>query len=393
MRIHDSLNRRDWLRHATSVIAAGTFLRTSPLLLAETDDRPANRLIVRQEKPFNAEPALPDLLDNWLTPYGTFFQRSHGNVPHLAAKDHRLIIEGLVEKPLTFSLSELIEKFPARSVVATITCAGNRRSEFPPEPKISGVKWTGAAISNAEWEGVSLADLLKHVGLKAEAKHVWFDALDEITEGGKTFAFGASIPIDKALAGGKSPEALLAHRMNRAPLPKEHGGPLRGVVSGYIGARSVKWLGKITVSDQPSPNHYVADVYKLVTQTTEEQAKATTPIYQHALNSVTCRWALDQGRAAVKVTGFALPFGQADCLIRNVDVSLDDGKTWIAAKLTSPQRDFCWTFWEATLPAEAVGKTLLVKATDTRGEVQPREMPYNAKGYQYNAWHRVTLDV
>jgi hypothetical protein len=111
------------------------------------------------------------------------------------------------------------------------------------------------------------------------------------------------------------------------------------------------------------------------------------------LNSVACKWSLDDGKAALKVAGVALPFGQAECVIRNVDVSLDGGKTWTAARLTSPQKEFCWSFWEATLPANAVGKKLLVRATDTRGEAQPREFPYNYKGYQYNAWHQVTLDV
>jgi sulfite oxidase len=74
-----------------------------------------------------------------------------------------------------------------------------------------------------------------------------------------------------------------------------------------------------------------------------------------------------------------------------VEVSLDDGETWTAARLTSPQREFCWAFWEAELPGGSQGKTALVRAIDTCGAAQPRETPFNVKGYQYNGWHRVVL--
>lgn len=391
--MHTHLSRRECLRQIAGglTLAAGLSPLRARLWAA---DETAEKLLVRQEKPFNAEPALTDLLTNWQTPIGTFFQRSHGNVPDIDPNDYQLTIEGLVEKPRTFKLDALSKTFSRKSVTATITCAGNRRSEFPPEAKIGGVKWTGGAIGNAEWGGVPLAEVLKSVGIKPEARHVWFDGLDEITEGDKKFSFGASIPLEKAMTITDAGSAcLLAHQMNKSPLPREHGGPLRGIMPGYIGARSVKWLGKITLSDRPSPNHYVADVYKLGTLGTAEEAQVTSPIYQHMLNSVACKWSLDAGKASLKVAGVALPFGQAECLIRNVDVSLDGGKSWTAAKLTSPQREFCWSFWEATLPADSIGKKLLVRATDTRGESQPRETPYNYKGYQYNAWHQVTLDV
>lgn len=358
-----------------------------------SEEKSTGKLLVRQEKPFNAEPPLENLLDHWLTEYGTFFQRSHGNVPEIDADSFQLTVEGLVDQPLKLSLAELKAKFPQVTTTATITCAGNRREEFHSD-KITGVKWHGGAISTAEWTGVSLADVLKQAGIQAGAKHVWFEGLDEVPEGSHTIAFGGSIPLEKALAVTKAaPGALLAHTMNKQPLPREHGAPLRGVVPGYIGARSVKWLGKIVVSDQPSPNHFIADVYKIVTKGTEEERKTTPPIYEHALNSVICRWKLNNGKQRLQLSGFALPSGHADCLIQKVEVSTDDGQSWTTAKLTSPQREFCWSFWEADLPAHAVGKTALVKATDTRGETQPREMKFNLKGYQFNAWYGVTLNT
>lgn len=383
-------NRRAWLGQMAGGIAAAGWMFDHPNT-AWSDEKSSGKLIIRQEKPFNAEPPLPNLLDHWLTEYGTFFQRSHGNVPKIDAGGYQLTVEGMVDRPVKLSLGELKEKFPQVTTTATITCAGNRRSEFRSD-KITGVQWHAGAISTAEWSGVSLAEILKHAGVQAGAKHVWFEGLDDVPEGGQTIAFGGSIPLEKAITATKAtPGTLLAHTMNKQLLPTEHGAPLRGVVPGYIGARSVKWLGKIVVSDRPSPNHFIADVYKIVTKGTEDERKSTPPIYEHALNSVSCRWKLDDEKKRLQLSGFALASGHADCLIQKVEVSIDDGKSWMAAKLTSPQREFCWSFWEAVLPADAPGKTALVKATDSRGETQPREMQFNLKGYQYNAWHQIAL--
>jgi len=396
MQAHQSISRRVWLQQSAVGMTAALAMKPTSLLRGDEKaaDLQAGKLIVRQEKPFNAEPPLPALLDHWLTDNETFFHRSHGSVPAVDVENYRLTVEGLVDRPLSLSLAELKSMFPTVTATATITCAGNRRREFPPEKKIGGVQWDAGAIGNAEWGGVALAEVLKHAGVKPEAKHVWFDGLDEITEKDHTFSFGASIPLEKALSASRfTPGALLAHTMNRQPLPKDHGAPLRGIVPGYIGARSVKWLGKITISDRPSPNHYVADVYKLVTKGTPEEVEATSPIYTHALNSVSCRWKLDSTKTCLTVSGFALPSGQVDGLIQRVECSLDDGRTWTTARLISPQREFCWAFWDVTFPASAVGKSLLVKATDSHGEIQPREMPYNLKGYQYNGWHQVSLNV
>jgi sulfite oxidase len=151
----------------------------------------------------------------------------------------------------------------------------------------------------------------------------------------------------------------------------------------------VKWLGKIVVSDRPSPNHFIANVYKVVTEGTEAEKVSTPPIYEQALNSAICKWSLNQQK--LLVSGFALPSGHPEALIKQVEISVDDGKTWTSARLTSPQREFCWAFWEAELPVDAAGKTALVRAIDTHGDTQPREMKFNLKGYQFNAWHRVAL--
>ena len=194
----------------------------------------------------------------------------------------------MVEKPMTISLAELMARFPKASTTATLTCAGNRRSEFAAIKKVGGIQWHAGAIGNAEWQGIRLADVLKFVGVKADAKHVWFEGRDEVAEKGETFPFGGSIPLEKAQLTTPTGATLLATEMNGKPLTPSHGFPLRTIVPGFIGARSVKWLHKITVSDRPSPNHFVADVYKLVPEDNAELIAKTLPIYEFILNSVIC---------------------------------------------------------------------------------------------------------
>jgi len=176
-------------------------------------------------------------------------------------------------------------------------------------------------------------------------------------------------------------------------LPSEHGFPLRGVVPGYIGARSVKWLRKIVVSDRPSPNHYLAQAYKLIAEETPAALDAAAPLYDFAINSVICRpapeTAVQGGRLAVQ--GYALPTGAAGSKVQRVELSTDGGQTWTQAKTVSPVKDFCWILWSAEVQITASTERLIVRATDSAGETQPREMVWNAKGYQYNAWHQVRL--
>ncbi|WP_010584795.1 molybdopterin-dependent oxidoreductase [Schlesneria paludicola] len=350
-------------------------------------------LITRQITPFNAEPPLPKLIENWITPVNSFFVRSHGTVPSLDAKELTLTVDGLVERSLTFRLAELLERFPAATTTATITCAGNRRAEFAAIKKVGGVQWDAGAIGNAEWQGVRLVDVLKLAGIKSGARHVWFEGQDEVTEKDNKFPFGGSIPLEKALDESLTGASLLATRMNGKPLTPDHGFPLRTIVPGFIGARSVKWLNRITVADRPSPNHFVADVYKVVPEENAELIAKTTPIYEFMLNSAICVPAAGATVAghSLNVKGFALTNGTKGRKVQQIDVSADGGMTWKAAKVTSPVRDFCWVLWTADVPVTATTSSLLVRATDSSGEVQPEKCPWNYKGYQFNGWHKINV--
>ena len=384
--IHRRSFLRQWSAGAVGLMFVGGKL---PALFAADE----SRLLVHSKAPMNAEPLLPDLVRSWITPVESFFIRSHGNTPEINADSYRLSIEGLVETPLMLSLADL-GRFEQHTVTATLTCAGNRRSEHSRIKPVKGVQWREGAIGNAKWSGTRLSDLLKKAGLRDSAKHVWFEGLDTVEDGGKSFSFGGSIPLEKALLDRDGlPRAILATTMNDQPLSADHGFPVRSLVPGYIGARSVKWLSKIVVSDRPSPNHFVADVYKLVDEGSLLEVAENAPIYRMPLNSAICTptadAALKPGR--VEVVGYALPPGVPGVSIRKVEVSSDQGRTWIEAKLTSPAAEFCWQLWSAEISVTSATKELIARATDSRGEAQPETVRWNAKGYLFNAWHHVPV--
>ena len=383
------LNRREILKQGGLV---------APFLLAGNVSLSAQQtaMIVHGRVPHNSETRLDRLIESWITPNELFYVRSHAPVPTVDVDQFRLTIDGLVNKPLTISLRELRTGFSQRSFVATLTCAGNRRIEHSAVKKVSGVQWQAGAIGNAKWSGVTLSDLLKKAGLKEAAKHVWFEGVDQIKRSSGVIPFGASIPIEKAMSDeGTMPGALVATAMNGQPLPPDHGFPVRTVVPGFIGARSVKWLGKIIVSDQPSPNHYVATAYRLVKESTPENWAAASILYDVPLNAITClpeQGAMLKG-GRVAVSGFALAPASKGQTVRRVEISADGGKHWSDAAFTTPAVPFCWRLWTAKVALKQTTADLIVRATDSAGNVQPQSVPWNLKGYMFNAWHHTRVDV
>jgi sulfite oxidase len=385
------ISRRQMIFTSGGVVLAGGF--TKPMSAQQSSAE--KEIVFRTTEPRNGEPQLAKLVESWITPTKHFYVRSHAPNPVIAPAGFKLRVEGLVRKPLTLSLGELT-RFPARSTTATLTCAGNRRAEFNREGEVGGVQWEAGAIGNATWGGVSLADVLREAEVFENARHVWFEGLDEIEHGGGIIPFGGSIPMDKAMLGSDAvPGAMLVDRMNDAPLTPDHGFPLRAVVPGYIGARSVKWLGKVVVSDRPSPNHYVATAYKIVTKTDPIDWLESGPIYRYPINAAICtpapRARVQAG--TLEVTGYVLPTGRAGSRVSAVQVSANQGKSWVKAELTGAQQDFCWQLWKAQVPVVAETKRLIVKAVDSSGGFMPGRVPWNAKGYLQNAWYRLPIQV
>ncbi len=354
-------------------------------------------MVVHELAPPNAEPPLARLVDDWITPTEWFYVRSHAPTPEIDAASFRLTVDGIVDKPLTLSLEELQEQFTAVSRVATMTCAGNRRNEHSLIKPVKGVPWGAGAIGNAQWTGAPLRAVLERAGVQPGAKHVCFEGLDAVPRPDGVIPFGASIPLETAMAPASAGEPLLAWGMNGKPLTPDHGFPLRTVAPGYIGARSVKWVGRVTVTDRPSSNHFVATAYKTVTEDTADAWAAQSPIQTNVLNSVTCKLEIRLGRpqgvAVLHAAGYALPSGLPNTVVRSVEVSIDDGRTWSPAKISDETRPYCWARWKARLRVREgePPAALLVRATDSSGASQPRRVDWNLKGYLFNAWHRTPV--
>jgi sulfite oxidase len=272
-------------------------------------------------------------------------------------------------------------------VEATLQCAGNRRCGLTAFREIPNeVPWTNEAIGNAVWQGVSLAAVLELAGITdrdASGLHVWFTGADIVAGKGPGEAFGASIPLTKAMR----PEVILADTMNGAPLHVDHGAPLRVIVPGYIGARSVKWLREIRVEREPSTSHF-QDAYSLLA-TPGAEPKPLGALRINAAFALPSDASLAAGTRTVR--GWAMAGG--DATITRVDVSADGGSTWADAQFTSPNKPFVWQLWEAGVTLTGGECNLVCRAFDSSGATQPAEPAevWNVRGYMNNSWHRVRV--
>ena len=354
-----------------------------------------SQLIVHQEHPLNAEPPGDLLRQSFLTPQQHFYIRTHGSIPAVDPISYRLLITGLVQQKRELSLDELRSMAPAHTVTATLECAGNRRDEFMAVKPIPGeVPWRADVIGTANWRGVPLREVLQAAGVEEGAQYVAFTGLDEAQVEGQKVHFGSSIELEKAL----SPDVLLAYEMNNEPLAPEHGFPLRVLVPGYIGARSVKWLRAITLQVHASTNPYQARDYKLfppeITAQTADWSRGKT-IEELILNAVITTPQAGETVAVgpTRIQGYAITGEGAR--VERVELTVDGGKTWTTATIVERADPYAWCFWEVTVALSPGDCQLIVRAWDAAKQTQPEDVRqrWNFKGYMNNAWHRVHIHV
>ncbi|HEU0191068.1 MAG TPA: sulfite oxidase [Mycobacterium sp.] len=350
-------------------------------------------MVVHNPDPINAEPPASALAEHELTPSDAFYCRNHGAIPDIAGEQWRLEIGGMVANPLTLDYERLTTEFTAHRVASTLACAGNRRAEMLRIRPIPGKEpWERAAISTAVWRGARLSDVLRAAGVDPEdALHVAFTAPDVAYETSPAESYGSSIPLAKAM----SDEVLLAWEMNGTPLPRLHGGPVRVVVPGYIGARSVKWINGITVQPGPSQNYFQAVEYRLLPPDGTPARGAGTPLSTLDLN---CAMLTPEDGSTIRpgpvqIGGYAIA-EHCDRIAR-VEISLDHGVSWQQAELPPADNRWAWRLWSLTVEAQPGPLSVTARAWDDTGATQP-ESPaalWNPCGYANNAWARAELTV
>lgn len=349
-------------------------------------------LIVHQEEPFNAETGLAGLGEGSVTATDAFYVRGHGPVPELDPAAWRLHVHGAVERELVLSLPTLREALRERELAATLQCAGNRRANLMAIRDIPGeVAWGPGATGTAVWAGVALADVLALAGPLDEAAHVGFVGADLAAEAKPAQRFGGSIPLYKA----RRPEVLLAWSMNGEPLPVVHGAPVRVVVPGYIGARSVKWLERIEVRTEPWQGYFQNVVYRLLPEDAEPGPGAGMALGLVAVNSDVLSPVDGETVAAglVEVRGYA--FAGGDRYVARVDVSLDGGARWAQAELLEDLGRWAWRHWRIAVELPPGEHEIVVRAWDSSAATQPEDEAalWNPKGYVNNARPRVRVSV
>jgi DMSO/TMAO reductase YedYZ molybdopterin-dependent catalytic subunit len=289
---------------------------------------------------------------------------------------------------MELSLADL-RAMTATTRVVTMECAGNGRALLEPRP--ASQPWLVEAVGTGEWTGVALDSVLSLAGLRADAIEVLFTGADRGVEGGVEQAYQRSIPVDVAT----STDVLLAYELNGAPLPPQHGSPLRGVVAGWYGMTNVKWLSAITAIDTPFEGYQQTAAYRL-RQTEDDPGVPLSRMVPRSLivppgipDFFTRARTLRAGDC--ELTGRTWS-GTAS--IVTVEVSTDAGRTWQAAEVDAPPPMVGeWQGWRYAWPAEVGVHELCCRATDAAGNHQPLQAEWNRGGYINNAVHRVPVTV
>jgi sulfane dehydrogenase subunit SoxC len=324
-----------------------------------------------------------------VTPPGLHYVLTHFDIPAIDPADWALEVTGAVDCPLRLTLGDLQQRARASDQVL-LECAGNGRARLEPRPVSQ--PWLLEAVGAAEWSGTALAPLLQEAGLSSDAVDVVFTGADHGIERGVEQDYARGLPIAEALRSG----ALLAWEMNGAPLPPQHGAPLRLVVPGWYGMAQVKWLTRIEVRTERFTGYQNATAYRITTSA-DDPGEPVTRIRPRALLSPP-GWPDFMTRERFVPAGPVRLSGRAwsgRAPVTRVEVSTDGGARWTDAELApaDPAHPFSWRAWSAPWTAEPGPAELLVRATDEAGGTQPLAQQWNRQGMANNLVQRVPVTV
>ncbi len=334
------------------------------------------------------------------TPNEAFYVRWHlDEIPNnVDLATWRLSIEGSVERPLKFSMSDLPGKFKPVSVAAANQCSGNSRSKF--QPRVPGGQWGHGAMGNAKWTGVPLRELLDAARIKRDALFVQFQGLDKGKgpEGHGSHEFLKSLDLKNPVLD----DCIVAYAMNDEPLPMLNGFPVRLVVPGYFATYWMKGLSWIRVLDKPDENFWMKTGYRVPDtprgNTTPEEVKAgnlkTVPINRMPVRSfIVTPDGTTKLVAQLPLTVRGIAFSGYGS-INKMEISVDDEKSWTTADLGEEYGPYSFRTWSYSWTPLRPGRYVLAaRATDGKGNVQPDDGVWNPGGYLWNRIERQEVVV
>jgi DMSO/TMAO reductase YedYZ molybdopterin-dependent catalytic subunit len=321
-----------------------------------------------------------------LTPLGLHYLLIHYDIPAVDAQTWRLEVRG--ERALSLSLDDLRAR-PTAELAATMECAGNGRALFDPRPVSQ--PWLAEAVGTARWSGTPLRGVLEEARIPDATVDVVFRGLDvglEADEPPQPYA--RALRLEDALRD----EVLLAYEMNGAPLPPQHGFPLRLVVPGWYGMTNVKWLAQIELVAEPFAGFQNRRAY-LMRRSEEDEGTPVDRMQPRALmvppgvpDFFTRRRVVEAGPCVLEGRAWS---GLAP--VAAVEVSVDGGASWATAELRDDLGRWAWRGWTLPWSAEPGERILLCRARDDAGNEQPLAADWNVGGYANNGVQRVPVTV
>jgi len=320
------------------------------------------------------------MLDGIITPSGLHFERSHSGIPDIDPDQHRLVIHGLVKRPLVFTL-EMLSRYPMQSRIAFIECAGNGMLLNAPQPQQVGIAPLHGMIGCSEWTGVKLSTLLGEVGVEPSARWV-------IAEGADAAAMSRSIPLAKAMD-----DALVCLYQNGERVRPSNGYPVRLLVPGFEGNMNVKWLRRLKLTAGPAMTKDETSRYTILLK----DEKAWQFVFPMEVKSVITRPAPGitlKGAGFYEISGLAW---SGNGSIRQVEVSADGGRSWAPAALQGPILRQAPVRFRAAWQWNGGPAVLQSRATDDTGMVQPTRAQFAAErglrgAFHYNAVASWSID-
>jgi len=366
-------------------------------------------LIVHTKRPFNAEPSNLALQEMY-TPKGQHYRRTHAPVPLVDNEKYRLSLQIEQDDKVRMEIKSIsladIKRTIQKQISVTMMCTGNRRGEYNAYGSTMGLPWHNGSISTAKWKGAALKQVLNDAGIyyadmvKRGYAFLTFWGMED---------YHISIPLEKAM--NVNGDCILAHAMNDEPIPRDHGAPLRGIIPGYVGARSVKWIDKIIIMKQPVEGmHQTGIAYKQLPPNYKKLSKALKPMIAEAppIDIIPVTSAVtgpDHQSSVIRgqmhtVKGYAYSGGGR--AVFRVDVSTDNGKTWNQAKLKRADaqgircnKAWAWSQWsyDFKVPHNVKELNICCKAIDDQYNQQPHNVEpiWNMRGILNTSWGKVTV--